>query len=335
TRFARGSRIELARHDEYWGGRLPWDRLTLLILPSDPVRTAALLSGQVDAIEHVPSADIARLRKNAAFRLEQTVSWRTIFLHLDQSRDRPPGVLSKAGKPLEKNPFKDLRVRRAMSKAINRQAIAERVMEGLALPAANVLSPSVIGHDPAVKPEPYDPEGAKKLLAEAGYPDGFAVTIATPNNRYINDEQVAQTVAQMLARVGIAARVEAMPLSVYFGKARNRDFGVALLGWGSRAADLALRSLAATPNPDKGYGAWNWGGYSNPGLDELVAQSLGTVDPAQREALARSASALAAREIAFIPLHYQVVTWAMRKGLTYTARTDEFTFAHHFRPEPK
>jgi hypothetical protein len=145
TRFARGSRIELARHDEYWGGRLPWDRLTLLILPSDPVRTAALLSGQVDAIEHVPSADIARLRKSTAFRLEQTVSWRTIFLHLDQSRDRPPGVLSKAGKPLEKNPFKDLRVRRAMSKAINRQAIAERVMEGLAMPAGNILSPSVIG----------------------------------------------------------------------------------------------------------------------------------------------------------------------------------------------
>lgn len=332
ARFARGSRIELARHDEFWGGRLPWDRLTLLILPSDPVRTAALLSGQVDAIEHVPSADIARLRKSAAFRLEQAVSWRTIFLHLDQNRDRPPGVLSKAGQPLAKNPFKDLRVRRAISKAINRQAITERVMEGLAMPAGNVLSPSSIGHDPAVTPEPHDPEGAKKLLEEAGYPDGFALTIATPNNRYVNDEQVAQTVAQMLARVGIAAKVEAMPLSVYFGRARNRDFGVALLGWGSRAADHALRSLAATADPDKGYGAWNWGGYSNPRLDELIAQSLGTVDPARREALARNASALAARDVAFIPLHYQVVTWAMKADLAYSARTDEFTFAHHFKP---
>ena len=335
VRFARGDRIEFTRHDDYWGGRLPWEKLTLLILPSDPVRTAALLAGQVDAIEHVPTADIARLRKNPAFRLEQAVSWRTIFLHVDQGRDQPPGVLSRSGQPLEKNPFRDLRVRRAMSKAINRQAIAERVMEGLAVPAANVLSPSVIGHDPAVKPEPYDPEGARKLLAEAGYPDGFTLAIATPNNRYINDEQVAQTVAQMLARVGIASRVEAMPLSVYFGKARNRDFGVALLGWGSRAADLALRSLAATANPDKGYGAWNWGGYSNPKLDQLIAQSLGTVDPARREALAREASALAAREVAFIPLHYQVVTWAMKRNITYTARTDEFTFAHQFRPETK
>jgi peptide/nickel transport system substrate-binding protein len=139
----------------------------------------------------------------------------------------------------------------------------------------------------------------------------------------------------MLARVGISARVDAMPLSVYFGKARNKDFGIALLGWGSRAADLALRSVAASADPDKGYGAWNWGGYSNPKLDDLIAQSLGTVDPVRREAIARSASALAAADVAFIPLHYQVVTWAMRRGLTYSARTDEFTFAHHFRPEPK
>jgi peptide/nickel transport system substrate-binding protein len=223
-------------------------------------------------------------------------------------------------------------VRRALSKAIDRQAIADRVMEGLALPAANVVSPSVFGHNPAVKPDPYDPDGAMKLLGEAGYPGGFSVTIGTPNNRYMNDEQVAQTVAQMFSRIGVATKVEAMPLSVYFGRARNREFGVALLGWGSRAADLALRSLAATAVPDKGYGAWNWGGYSNPRLDELVARSLGTVDPAQRESVAREAAALAASEVAFIPLHYQVVTWAMRSTLSYTARTDEFTFAHHFRP---
>ena len=183
-----------------------------------------------------------------------------------------------------------------------------------------------------IKPEPYDPQGAKNLLAEAGYPDGFAVTLATPNNRYVNDEQVAQAVAQMFSRIGIATKVEAMPLSAYFGKARKREFGLALLGWGSLASDLALRSLAGTPDAEKGYGAWNWGGYSNPRLDELIAQALGTVDLGKREALARSASALAAREVAFIPLHYQVVTWAMKKNLSYAARTDEFTFAHHFKP---
>jgi len=296
------------------------------------VRTAGLLAGTLDAIEHVPTADIARLRKTSALRLEQKVSWRTILLHLDQSRDHPPGVLSKTGKPLDQNPFKDVRVRRALSKAINRPAIAERVMEGLALPAANIVSPSVFGHNPAVKPDAYDPEGAKKLLAEAGYPDGFSMTLATPNNRYINDEQVAQTVAQMFARIGVATKVDAMPVSVYFGKARKKDFGIALLGWGSRAGDLSLRSLAATANPDKGYGTWNWAGYSNPRMDELVAKSLGTVDPAKREAVAREAAALAVEEMVLIPLHYQVVTWAMKSNLSYTARTDEFTFAHYFKP---
>jgi peptide/nickel transport system substrate-binding protein len=332
VRFVRGSHLELVRHDAYWGGRVPWEKVTLRILPADPVRTAALLSGELDAIEHVPAADLARLRKHPGLRLEQAVSWRTIFLHLDQARERPPGVTARDGKPLARNPFQDVRVRRALSLAINRSAITERVMEGLGIPAGSVVSPSVFGHNPKVAPDPYDPQRATKLLAEAGYPEGFALTIATPNNRYINDEQVAQAVAQMLARVGIAARVEAMPLAVYFGRARNREFGVALLGWGSLAADLALRSLAATANPDKGHGAWNWGGYSNPQLDRLVEQSLSSVDPAKREALAREAAALAASDLAFIPLHYQIVTWAMRRHLAYTARTDEFTLAHHFRP---
>ncbi|HXF67041.1 MAG TPA: ABC transporter substrate-binding protein [Burkholderiales bacterium] len=332
VRFVRGSHIELARHEDYWGGRPPWEKVTLRILPADPVRTAALLSGELDAIEHVPAADLARLRKTPGLKLESAVSWRTIFLHLDQARDRPPGLAARDGRPLAANPLKDLRVRRALSLAINRRAITERVMEGLGIPAGSVVSPSVFGHNPEVAPDPHDPERAAKLLAEAGYPQGFALTIATPNNRYINDEQVAQAVAQMFSRVGVAARVEAMPLAVYFGRARNREFGVALLGWGSLAADLALRSLAATPDAAKGYGAWNWGGFSNSKLDALIARSLGTVDPAAREALAREAAALAASELAFIPLHYQLVTWAMKNHLSYTARTDEFTLAHHFRP---
>jgi peptide/nickel transport system substrate-binding protein len=332
VRFTRGSRIELARHEGYWGAKPAWDRVTLVLVPSDPVRTAGLLAGELDAIENVPSADLARIRKHGGLRLEQTASWRTILLHLDQSREQAPGVLSKAGKPLEKNPFKDVRVRRALSKAINRGAIAERVMDGLALPAANAVSPSAFGHNPALKPEPYDPEGAKKLLAEAGWPDGFTVTVATPNNRYINDEQIAQAVAQMFSRVGVTARVDAMPVAAYLGKARNREFGVALLGWGSRAGDLALRSLAAAADPGKGYGAWNWGGYANPKLDQLIERSLATVGTAKREALAREAAAIAVAEVAFIPLHYQVATWAMKSHLQYAARTDEFTFAHHFRP---
>ena len=335
VRFARGDRVQLARYDAYWGGRPEWDTVTLRILPSDPTRTAALLSGELDAIENVPTADLPRLRKSAAHRLAQTVSWRTILLHLDQYRVPPPGVTDKGGKPLQANPFKDVRVRQALSKAINRAAISERIMEGLSLPASSPVPPSVIGHDPAVKPEVYDPQAAKNLLAQAGYPDGFTLTLATPNNRYINDEQVAQAVAQMFSRIGVTTRVEALPLSVYLSKARNQEFGVALLGWGSLASDLALRSLAATANAEKGHGTWNWAHYSNPALDKLIEQSLSTVDPARRETAARAASALAAREVAFIPLHYQIVTWAMKRNLEYAARTDEFTFAHQFRSVAK
>ncbi len=335
VKYQRGDRLELARHDGWWG-KAPawpsWDRVTLRVIPADPSRTAALLSGELDVIEHVPSADIKNLNKNNNLRVTQTTSWRTILLHLDQYRAQPPGVTDASGKPLAKNPFMDLRVRQAISKAINRAAIAERVMEGLAVPANNIVSPGVFGHNAALKAEAYDVEGAKKLLAAAGYPNGFHVTLAGPNNRYINDEQVLQTVAQLLTRAGITTRVEAMPMSAFLGRVRKEETAFALLGWGSFAADLALRSLVATPNAEKGYGAWNWGRYANPKVDALMEQALASVDRPKREALAREANTLAMTDLAFIPLHHQVVSWAMRAGLNYTPRTDEFTFAHHFTP---
>ena len=142
-----------------------------------------------------------------------------------------------------------------------------------------------------------------------------------------------QTVAQFLNRVGIQAKVETLPLSVYFGKARTGEFSMSLLGWGTLAGDFALRTLAGTPNPDTGWGTWNWGKYSNKAVDELVQSSLSSVDDAKREDFARKAAAVALKEYAVVPLHHQYATWALRKGLKYTARTDEFTFAHQFRPE--
>ena len=337
VRFARGDRIELARNDAYWGARnakpSAWDKVTLRILPADTARIAALLAGDVDAIENIPTADLTRLKANPNFRLEQKVSWRTLFLHLDQYRDHPPHLGDKSGKPLAKNPFMDARVRLALSKAINRRAIVERVMEGNAIAAGNLVSPPVFGHVAELKPDAYDAEAAKKLLAEAGYPDGFALTLHAPNNRYVNDEQLAQTLAQMLARIGIQTKVETMPASVYFGKARAGEFALALLGWGSFSGDLALRALVATPSAEKGYGTWNWGRYSNSRVDALMEQALASVDRDKREALAREANTLAMNDLAFIPLHHQVVSWAMRANLDYTPRTDEFTFAHHFSPK--
>ena len=332
VRFLRGDRVEYVRNDDYWGGRPAWEKLTLRIMPNDPVRTAALLAGELDVIEHVPPADRERLAKNPKLRMDQTTSWRTLFLHLDQYRAVSPYVTDSAGKPLDKNPLMDLRVRRAMSMAINRAALTERVMEKLAVPASNIVSPAVFGHNAQIRNEPYDPDGAKKLLAEAGYPNGFGITLSGPNNRYINDEQVLQAVAQMFTRVGIQTKVEALPLAAYFPKARKDDTSVALLGWGSFAGDLALRSILATPDAARGWGSWNWGKSSNAKADQLLTQAFATTDRNAREAVVREAMAAAMANVPVIPLHHQIVSWAMRSDISYTPRTDEFTFAHLFKP---
>jgi len=333
VRWARGDRVELARFEGYWDRKPAWDKVTFRMMSNDPARTAALLSGDVDVIENVPPSDIARMRANANVHMEQTVSWRTIFFQMDQYRTQPPLVTDLDGKPLGKNPFMDVRVRRAISKAINRKALVERAMENLAVPASNSVSPQIFGHQADIKIEAFDPDGAKKLLAEAGYPNGFGLTVAAPSDRYINDDQVAQAVAQMLSRIGIKCAVEAMPFNVYLSKARDQQFSFAMLGWGSYAADLALRALLMTPNVDKGNGAWNWGRYSNPKVDKLVADALDTVDDKKREALAREAGAAAAADVAIIPLHHQIVTWAMKKNIAYQARTDERSLAQFFFPK--
>jgi len=333
VRWSRGDRVELARFDGYWDKKPAWDKVTFRMMPTDPARTAALLAGDVDVIENVPPADLARLRSDPNVRLAQTVSWRTIFFQLDQYRAQPPLVTDLEGRPLAKNPFMDVRVRRAVSKAINRTALVERAMENVAVPASNVVAPQIFGYNASLKPEAYDPEGAKKLLAEAGYPNGFAITVSAPNNRYVNDDQVAQAVAQMLSRVGIRCKVEAMPFNVYLSKARDQQFSFAMLGWGSYAADLALRALLVSVDADKGYGAWNWGHYANAKLDQLVQQALDTVDAKKREALAREAGATAAADVAIIPLYHQIVTWAMKKNITYAARTDERSLAQFFQPQ--
>ncbi|MEO7728572.1 MAG: ABC transporter substrate-binding protein, partial [Burkholderiales bacterium] len=292
----------------------------------------ALLSGDIDVIENVPPSDLARLKADTNLRIEQTVSWRTIFFHMDQYRAQPPFVTDLDGKPLAKNPFMDVRVRRAISKAINRKALVERAMENVAVPAASVVSPQIFGH-PDLKSEAFDPEGAKKLLAEAGFPHGFAMKVSAPSDRYINDDQIAQAVAQMLSRIGIKCSVEAMPFNVYLTKARDQQFSFAMLGWGSYAADLAMRALLVTPDKDKGNGAWNWAHYSNPKLDNLVEQALATVDDKKREVMAREAATVAAADVAIIPLHHQFVTWAMKKNISYQARTDERSLAQFFRPK--
>jgi len=258
-----------------------------------------------------------------------------MYVHLDSDRTVTPTVTAKDGKPLDRNPLKDPRVRKALSKMINRPAIIERVMEGEAIPAGQLVPDFLFGATKNLKVEPFDPEGAKKLLAEAGYPDGFEVTIHATNNRYVNDAKIAQAIAQMWTRGGIATKVVAMPSATFFPQATDLKFSVLLVGWstGTGESSSSLKALLMTFNKDKGYGTANRGRYSNTKVDALTEDAMQTVDDVKREAYLQRAAELAIGDTGLIPLHFQVSLWATRDGITYTPRVDEQTLAWKFVPK--
>jgi peptide/nickel transport system substrate-binding protein len=334
VRYSSGDRVELARNDAYWGEKSPWEKVTFKIIKNESARVAALLSGDVDAIEQPPTADLARIKGDPKFTVTSKISHRVIYFNFDHLARSSPFVAGKDGKPLEKNPLTDPRVRRAFSKAINRPAIADRVMEGQAIPSGQLVSEKLFGHVPGLKADAYDPEGAKKLLAEAGYPDGFAITIHGPSGRYVNDEKIVQAVAQMLARVGIAAKVETAPMGPYSGRASKQEFSFHMVGWGASTGEASspLRSLLATFNRDKGLGAVNWGRYSNVKVDYLIEQALQQVNDENRSIMLQNATKLAMEDLGLMPIHFQFTIWATTKKVAYTPRTDEYTLAFQFRP---
>jgi len=326
-----GDRLVLDKNPAYWGKPAQFDRVLFKPIKENPARVAALLAGDVDMIDLVPTADIARLKSDSNVVLSQGVSNRVIYLHMDQYRDKSPYVRDAGGK----NPLMDQRVRKAISKAINRPAIVERVMEGVAIPAGQLLPEGFFGVSPNLQPESYNPEAAKKLLADAGYPSGFGLTLHGPNDRYINDAKICQAIGQMMARIGIKAEVETMSKSVFFSKAsrggpnKTPAFSFILVGWGSGTGEASspLKSLLHTYDKARGFGASNRGRYSNAEVDRLIEQALATVDDAKREKLLQQATEVAIEDLGIIPLHYQVNVWATRKGLAYTPRTDEYTLA--------
>ncbi len=331
--YTPGQSIELVRNEDYWGEKPHWENVTLQAISSGPARVAALLAGDVDMIEGVPTADIPGLRNNDSVSLSQGVSNRVIYLHIDSDREVTPMVTAKDGSEIG-NPFLDLRVRQAVSMAINRPGIVDRVMDGVAIPAGQLLPEGFFGVSGNLEVVEYDPEGAKALLAEAGYGDGFKLTIHGPNDRYINDAQIVQAIAQMLSRVGIESSVDTMPRSTYFGRASALEFSLMLVGWGSGTGEASspLKSLLTTHDRDRGFGASNRGRYSNPDVDAMVVEALATVDDARRQELLAGATEIAMADVGLIPLHFQVNTWGTRPGIRYDARTDEYTMAMGVEP---
>ena len=329
-----GDHVVFTRNEDYWGKKPEGERVTFRMITNAAARVAALLSGDVDVIENVPTPDIATLERNPKVSLSSGVTNRVIYLYIDQ-RDKTPHITGKNGKPLDENPLQDIRVREAISKAIDREAIVEAIMEGRAIPAGQILPQGFFGYTDSLKPDTFDAARARKLLAEAGYPDGFNLTIHGPNDRYINDAKIVQAVAQMLARVGIRTEVDTMPKNIFFSRASKLDFSINLQGWGSTGeASSVLRAILVTYDRASGMGTFNIGRYSNSKLDELVAKALVTVDDNKRESLLQRATEVGMEDYALIPLHFQVATWATRKGLKVIPRTDEQTLAMGVISEP-
>ncbi len=334
--YRNGDRTVLLRNDNYWGTKEPWAQVNYRFIGNDAARSAALLAGDVQMIDQVPTSDLPRLRGDARVTVSETLGLRVIFLETDHSRSgNLPFVTDNEGKPIATNPFNDLRVRRALSMAINRQALAERVMEGTARPTGQWLPPGTFGYNPEVPTPRFDADAAKRLLAEAGYPNGFRITLHSPNDRYPNDARTAQAVAQMWSRIGIRTEVEALPWASFASRSNRQEFAVRLAGWGSTTgeASYTLVNVLGTYDRAKLTGASNVMRYSNPALDALTERAVATLDNASREAQLREGVRIAMEDVGLMPLFQLVNSWALRRGLHYEARMDERTVAMGVRAQ--
>ena len=289
-------------------------------IKQDSTRLAALLSGEIDFVLDPSPQDIPRLKQDPKLKVVEGNENRTVFLGMDQWRDELVYSSVKG-----KNPFKDKRVREAFQLAIDVNAIKTQVMRGLSIPTAVMFAPQVDGYPKDLdRVKAPDRERARKLLAEAGYPQGFEVTLDCPNNRYINDEKICVAVAGMLAQVNVKVKVNAMPRAIYFPKIQNYDTSFYMLGWGVPTFDsqYAVESLIRTLVPKTADGDYNLGKYSNPKVDEAIDKLKTEVDPKQRAALAHEASAIHQADVGHIPLHFQVIPWVMRSNVSVVHRAD-------------
>jgi len=331
--YTPGDRIELARNDLYFEGPAPWSKVTLRMVPDDGGRLASLLAGDLDIIENLPAEGVARVEGNNKLHIVRGQSTRFVYLGMDVTREQTPFATAKNGSPLASNPLKDERVRKALLMAINRDAIVDRVMQKNGTVAHQFVAPGFFGHSDQVKPLAYDARAARALLAEAGYPDGFALTIHGPAGRYVNDSEVLQAVGQMLARIGIATQVEVVPWSVYSNKYTQGDYSLFLGSWGVNTGEVSNPALALVAGRDdaKGTGRYNAGGINVPEINALLDRATATLADKAREPLLQQVSALTFNQHWLLPMHYENVVMAANKQVAFTPRGDKYTLAYEVR----
>ena len=299
------------------------DEVVFTPIGNDATRVAALLSGEIDVMEPVPLQDVDRVKSASAFTVLQGPELRTIFLGMDQKRDELQFSSVKG-----KNPFKDKRVRQAFYQSIDIDTIKSRVMRGASTPTALMVAPGVRGFQPDMnKRLPYDTEAAKKLLADAGYPNGFEVGMNCPNDRYVNDAAICQAVAAGLARIGVKVNLMAETKVSYFPKILRRDTSFYLLGWTPSTGDShdVLSAIMATPT-EKGQGQFNLGSYSNAKLDELTLQIQSETDEKKRNDMIREAFKIHQDDIGHIPLHQQALAWGFANDVSLVQLPDNRMF---------
>lgn len=301
------------------------ERVEYLPIASPATRTAALLSGQVDFVLDPAPQDLSRLSRSGTLKVVSSAKDRVMMIALDQHRDQSPYIKDKKGDPLKVNPFKDERVRQALSLAVNRDALVKSVMRGKAVATQSLVSNSVLGYSAEVaKPYDYDPVKAKALLKEAGYENGFSFILDTPNNRWVNDENLCKALASMWAKIGIDVNVRSMPRAQYFPKVLSFDSSAGLVGWGSTTLDAyqPLQSLVATFDNQSGAGISNIGRISNEKADEIIKTLAIAEDPQKRILLAREVLKIDKEEALHIVLLQPMFSWAMKQNVDVITRPD-------------
>ncbi|MDJ0685818.1 MAG: ABC transporter substrate-binding protein [Alphaproteobacteria bacterium] len=319
-----GVRTELAPFEGWWGK--PEHNITKAIftpIGNQATGIAALLSGEIDFIEPIPLQDAQRLRQTPGFTVHQGVEARVIMLGF--GHDHPS--LKYSDETDGANPFQDARVRQAIYQAIDVDTLIDRIMRGNARPASQLVSPAMKGYTESLSARPpFDPDAARALLAEAGYPDGFSFGLMCPNDRYINDEAICKGIASMLAKVGIRAKLNAMPVRTYWPELRADNFDMYLLGWspGTFDAEHPIRFLVATPNEEKKLGSWNFGGYSNARIDALLPEIQTELNERKRQAKIDEAHTIIQEDTVYVPLYIQPLVWGSKDTILLTQRTDNF-----------
>jgi peptide/nickel transport system substrate-binding protein len=321
-----GDNLSLTRNDSYWGAKPDFQNATIKFISNDAARVAALRSGAVDLIDAVPPGDLKTLSGVKGIRLSSIPSARVIYLALDSSREESPFIVGPDGKPLKPNPLKDARVRQALSKLINRQLIVDRILDGAGEPAGQIVPEGLAGADPSLKPMAYDVAGAKKLLADAGYPQGFGITIHSSNDRFAGDAESAQAIGQMFAQGGLKVNgVVAQAYNVYATAAGRQQFSAFIFSLGNTTPTSAtgLRNLLMTPDREAGTGSFNRTRYSNAQFDAKMKEALSEFDYSKRISLLQDATKIGMQDVGVIPLFWPKVYWASKENITYVANRGE------------